>query len=59
LTDGDLFAEKTKIKMVFVDGKKISKYGSRTGQRSTKGDMTKVETEIHHSPKAMRKAPWT
>lgn len=40
VTDGDLFAEKTKIKMVFVDGKRFEIHEPERPKDPPKGDMT-------------------
>ena len=40
VTDGDLFAEKTKIKMIFVDGKRFEIREPDRPKDSPKGDMT-------------------
>jgi imidazolonepropionase-like amidohydrolase len=40
VTDGDLFAEKTKIKYVFVDGKKFEIKEAEKPKEAPKGDLT-------------------
>lgn len=40
VTDGDLFNEKTKIKMVFVDGKRYEIHEPEKPKEAPKGDMT-------------------
>ena len=40
VTDGDLFAEKTKIKMVFVDGRKFEAHEPDKPKDPPKGDLT-------------------
>ena len=40
LTDGDLFDEKTKIKMVFVDGRRFEVYEPEKPKDPPKGDIT-------------------
>jgi len=40
VTDGDLFAEKTKVKMVFVDGRRFEVHEPEKPKDAPKGDMT-------------------
>jgi hypothetical protein len=40
VTDGDLFEEKTKIKMIFVDGRKYEPHEPEKPKDAPKGDMT-------------------
>jgi hypothetical protein len=40
VTDGDLFEEKTKIKMIFVDGRKYEPHEPEKPKDTPKGDMT-------------------
>jgi Amidohydrolase family len=40
VTDGDLFAEKTKVKMVFVDGRRFEVHEPEKPKDPPKGDMT-------------------
>jgi hypothetical protein len=42
LTDGDLFAEKTKIKIVFVDGRRFEAHEPEKPKDPPKGDLTGV-----------------
>jgi imidazolonepropionase-like amidohydrolase len=50
VTDGDLFAEKTKIKMVFVDGRRFEAHEPEKPKDAPKGDISGVWKLTYTTP---------
>ncbi len=55
VTDGDLFDKKTKVKMVFVDGRKYEVREPLRPSEPPKGDLTReMETHLHDAGRGGR-----